>query len=298
MLKQRFGFQPDAEISLEVNPATVDAGQLSQLKLAGFNRISIGIQCLDDNMLRLLGRRHNAEQAKQTIFDARTAGFENISIDLMSALPAQTLEHHIEQLKLGSELQPDHISCYSLTLEPQTPLYSLVANGTLALPDDGIQAEMMLATEQILSARGYHRYEVSNYCKPGFECRHNMVYWQSLPYFGFGPAAVSTIDGVRQSREPSPLRYAELIESEDSAVIDKELLTPEQQRFEFVMLALRTTAGFDNIELTNRFGEWPELPVICERMCRTGQLTPTGNGWKLTASGMLVANDVMLEFLP
>ena len=297
-LNQHFGIVPEAEITVEVNPATVNIKQLSMLRSAGFNRISIGVQCFDDAMLRLLGRRHNADQAKQTMVIARDAGFSNVSIDLMSALPSQTVDHHINQLQQACELSPEHISCYSLTLEANTRLAQMVADGTVSLPDDTVQAEMMLVTNQVLQHRGYHQYEVSNYCQTGYECQHNMVYWQALPYWGFGPAAVSTVDGIRYSREPSPTRYAQLVEASLSPVIDEERLTQEQQRFEFLMLALRTTAGFDIQQLYRRYGPWSGLPQICERLISTGHLIRNGQRYHLSSHGMLVANDVILEFLP
>ncbi len=296
-LQDHFGFTADAEISLEVNPATVDYPQLVELRKNGFNRISIGIQCFDDNMLKILGRRHTAEQARQTVRWARDAGFSNISIDVMSALPSQTTAHHITQLIQACELRPEHISCYSLTLEAGTPLARLVDAGTLSLPDDEAQADMMMATRHVLTEHGYQQYEVSNYCLPGFECRHNQVYWQSLPYFGFGPAAVSTVDGSRQTREPSPARYSELIEQGQSVVVDEEQLTAEQQRFEYIMLALRTTDGFDTQILDTRFEVWPELTGICTNLQGRGLLAPTERGWALTQAGMLLANEVMMEFL-
>ncbi len=293
-----FGLHPGAEVSIEVNPATVDYAQLVELRQHGFSRISIGIQCFDDDMLKILGRRHSSEQAKRTVSWAREAGFSNISVDIMSALPSQTTDQHITQLTQACELKPEHISCYSLTLETNTPLARLVEAGKLCLPDDETQAEMMMATWRVLAENGYHQYEVSNYCLPGFECRHNQVYWQSLPYFGFGPAAVSTVNGVRQTREPSPTRYTELMEQGQSVVVEEEQLTTEQQRFEYIMLALRTTDGFSGRLLNERFGGWPELAVICGQLHRRGLLTPTEHGWALTRKGMLLANEVMMEFLP
>ena len=297
-IKSKFTVGPHAEVSIEVNPATVNLEQLTQLRQAGFNRISIGVQSFDDVMLRRLSRRHSAQQAKQTVKDARSAGFDNINIDLMSALPDQTPDHHHEQLTQALEQDIDHISCYVLSIEPGTPLAAQAESGLLDMPDSDLQADMLQHTHELLTSHGYEHYEVSNYCKPGHQCRHNLVYWDSLPYYAFGPAAVSTIDQVRQTREPSPLKYCELIENEQSPLCDEEHLSLEEMRFEYLMLSLRINGGFSLSTFTHRYGEWNQLEGICQRLCEHQLLERTPQGYRLTFRGMLIANEVMMEFLP
>ncbi len=297
-IKNQFIVSPHAEVSIEVNPATVNLEQLTQLRQSGFNRISIGVQSFDDDMLRRLSRRHSAQQAIQTIRDARTAGFDNINIDLMSALPGQTLDHHHDQLMKALEQDVDHISCYVLSVESDTPLAVQVESGMLDVPDSDLQADMLQHTHELLTNHGYEHYEVSNYCKPGYQCRHNLVYWSSLPYYAFGPAAVSTIDQIRLTREPSPLKYCELMENAQSPICDEEHLSLEEMRFEYLMLALRTSKGFSMSVLSHRYGEWDQLEAICQRLCDRQLLERTAQGYHLTFRGMLIANEVMMEFLP
>jgi oxygen-independent coproporphyrinogen-3 oxidase len=179
------------EVTLEANPGTVDRAKLAALREAGFDRLSLGAQSFDDAALRLLGRIHTARETGEAVRAARDAGFDNVSLDLIAALPGQTLETLTADLRAAAGLGVEHVSGYLLTVEPGTPLAEAVAHGEIRLPDEALQAEMLLRAADELGAAGLARYEISNYAKPGFECRHNVKYWTGAPYLGFGPAAHS-----------------------------------------------------------------------------------------------------------
>ena len=197
LIRSKFDVCPDAEITIEINPATIDYKGLHKLKKAGFNRLSIGLQSVQNDKLLLLGRIHTYEQFLHTYSDARKAGFQNINIDCMSALPGQSLEEYIKGLHNIIALNPEHISSYSLIIEENTPFYEQYANHKELLPDEETDRAMYHETKQILQAAGYYRYEISNYAKAGFESRHNSGYWKRVPYLGVGLGASSFIRGYR-----------------------------------------------------------------------------------------------------
>lgn len=197
LIRSQFDVCPDAEITIEINPATIDFRSLHKLKQAGFNRLSIGLQSVQNDKLLLLGRIHTYEQFLQTYQNARQVGFQNINIDCMSALPGQTLEEYIDGLHKIIELNPEHISSYSLIIEENTPFYERYANHKELLPDEETDRAMYHETKRILQKAGYFRYEISNYAKVGFESRHNSGYWEREPYLGVGLGASSFIHDYR-----------------------------------------------------------------------------------------------------
>lgn len=197
LIRSKFDVCPDAEITIEINPATIDYKGLHKLKKAGFNRLSIGLQSVQNDKLLLLGRIHTYEQFLHTYSDARKAGFQNINIDCMSALPGQSLEEYIKGLHNVIALNPEHISSYSLIIEENTPFYEQYANHKELLPDEETDRAMYHETKRILQAAGYYRYEISNYAKVGFESKHNSGYWKRVPYLGVGLGASSLIRGYR-----------------------------------------------------------------------------------------------------
>lgn len=206
-LQKRFHFGADPEITLEANPDSVTPQGLKRLVCAGFNRISIGVQSDQDDMLKRLGRPHTYEQARMAVVRAREAGFANLSLDLMFGLPNQTLTGWRDTLENVLRLKPEHMSCYALKVEPNTPLweYRDCAN----LPNDDVQADMYLAASEILQDHGYEHYEISNFAKPGFRSRHNLKYWTGGEYLGFGPCAASDFAGKRFTIEPDLRTYVE-----------------------------------------------------------------------------------------
>lgn len=214
-----FSIQKDAEISMETNPGTADDEKLRVLKTAGINRLSLGVQSMHDRELALLGRIHTAGQARQTFENARKAGFDNINIDLMSALPGQSLESWADTLEQAVRWAPEHISAYSLIIEEGTPFAAMYENGSLpALPDEDTDRKMYYYTGAFLSEHGYQRYEISNYALPGRECRHNSGYWTGHPYLGLGIGAASYVNGTRFSNCTDLREYLEVLGSQKDRV--------------------------------------------------------------------------------
>jgi oxygen-independent coproporphyrinogen-3 oxidase len=199
------------EVTIEANPGTIDRLKLAALREAGFNRLSLGAQSFDDAALRLLGRIHSARETAEAVDAARRAGFDNVSLDLIFALPGQTLEAWKADLRMAVDLGVEHVSGYMLQLDDETPLAAALRRGEFRLPDDELQKEMLLVAADELGAAGLARYEISNYAKPGFECRHNVKYWTGAPYLGFGPAAHSFMPlqgsdlGARRSPPPKEI---------------------------------------------------------------------------------------------
>lgn len=221
-LQKRFHFGADPEITLEANPDSVTPQGLKRLVRAGFNRISIGVQSDQDDMLKRLGRPHTYEQARMAVVRAREAGFANLSLDLMFGLPNQTLTGWRDTLENVLRLKPEHMSCYALKVEPNTPLweYRDCAN----LPNDDVQADMYLAASEILQDHGYEHYEISNFAKPGFRSRHNLKYWTGGEYLGFGPCAASDFAGKRFTIEPDLRTYVEGIAHHGSVLSECETI--------------------------------------------------------------------------
>ena len=201
-LRQNFSISPDAEISMEANPGTLTREKLAACMEAGVNRLSIGLQSSDDALLKVLGRIHTWEQFLDNYREARKTGFQNINIDLMSSLPGQTLSGYLKTLEQVTELRPEHISSYSLILEEGTPFFDS-EDIRRRLPDEAVDREMYERTKELLHERGYERYEISNYAKEGFACRHNIGYWDGVPYLGLGLGASSYYDNARFSNEIS-----------------------------------------------------------------------------------------------
>lgn len=297
-LRACFDLAPDAEITMEGNPGTLSVENLAAYRAAGVNRLSLGVQSMDDGLLAGIGRIHTAAQAKQAVSMVREAGFENLNLDLMLGLPGQTAAQWRDTLGQAIALEPEHLSCYSLILEEGTPLERQVQEGTCApLPDEDALCEMDDCTEEMTRQAGYARYEVSNYAKAGKECRHNIVYWECLPYLGIGCAAHSDLDGRRFYNPDHWEDYFQTIgqmkrtaEGDDSR---------EERMFERVMMGLRMIRGMDEGRFERDFHMRPEevwkksIPQMKER-----KLMESGNGrLYLTRRGMQVMNAVLVEML-
>lgn len=297
-LREGFALLPDAEITMEGNPGTLTRENLDAYLAAGVNRLSLGVQSLDDGLLSAIGRIHTAREAVDAVRMAREAGFANLNLDLMSGLPGQSAAQWRETLQGAIALSPEHLSCYSLILEEGTPLFRDVQAGRCApLPDEDALEEMDGLTLELTRAAGYARYEVSNYAKPGFACRHNIVYWECLPYLGIGCAAHSDMDGSRFYNPEGWEDYMQLTRGEGAPRPGEGENTPAERRFERMMMGLRMTRGVDILRFAQEFGAPPEAfwPRSLERL---GELFERENGrLRLTQRGMRVMNGVLVELL-
>lgn len=287
------------EVTLEANPATLSPASLAELRAAGFNRLSLGVQSTSDPQLRVLGRLHTAGQARDTLASARQAGFDNLSVDLMYGLPGQTLEDFQDDLRTLAEWGPEHISLYALSVEAGTRLEADLREGRMAWPDEDLAAEMYSWAQAFLASQRFHQYELSNFCLPGRACRHNLKYWNDQEYFGFGAAAHSYVQGVRSWNEQDPEAYQRAIFEANTALAGQETLTGDHRVAETLILGLRLTQGLQDSSLQARFGKsWAEKfrPRLAE-LSRQGLLRMEKKNICLTPKGMLLANVVFREIL-
>ncbi|HOT95754.1 MAG TPA: radical SAM family heme chaperone HemW [bacterium] len=246
---------PDTEITLEANPGALDIRHLAGYRRAGINRLSLGIQSFDDRELQLLTRIHSAAAAHSAITAAREAGFSNLSLDLIFGLPGQSVTTYAASVTAALEYHPEHLSLYSLTVEPVTPLAGAFARGELQRCDEEHEREMFLTGKTLLECAGYRHYEISNYSRPGCEARHNQGYWGGSDYLGVGPAAHSYAAGKRWWNVRDLEAYLESWERGEPAVAGEETLGMEEKRTETVLLGLRRSAGIDLELWQQRFGE-------------------------------------------
>ena len=301
--RERYALRPEAEVTLEANPGTVTAKTLAGYREAGVNRLSLGVQSFDDRMLGLLGRVHSVTEARDAFVEARAAGFDNISLDLMHSLPEQTSSEWEEALAQAVELRPDHISAYGLTVEEGTPLYRLQEKGRLSLPDDEEGALMYRMTAKILVAAGYEQYEISNFALPGCRSRHNQVYWRREPYLGFGAAAHSFLCAPtfgRRWRNPNePEEYLQSLSKGQLPEEEVSVLTQREAMAETFFLGLRTTDGVDTDLFQETFGESAEQvygPEI-ESLLSAGLLQRHGVRLSIPASRLILSNQVLVKFV-
>jgi len=292
-----------AEVTLEVNPGTASREKLKQYRELGINRLSIGVQSAKEKELVLLGRIHSFEDAKQTVLWAREAGFENISLDLISALPGQSFEDYKENVEAILALCPEHISSYSLIVEEGTPFYSQYAEGMPKesdLPDEKTDRAMYTYTKERLAAAGYERYEISNYAKPGFESRHNSSYWTGIDYIGVGLGASSLFTNARYHNETDLNKYMEAVETGQDIRLEVERLVQEEQMEEFMILGLRMMRGVSRAEFQGRFKRPMETVYgnKLKKLEKQGLLTLGGDTVALTETGIDVSNQVFVEFVP
>ena len=253
-IKCTFNFCDDIEASMEMNPGTASKEKCRALYQMGINRLSIGLQSTNDMELKTLGRIHSYEDFINTYTWCKEAGFQNINVDLMAALPYQTVESYTTGLRKIIHLAPEHISAYSLILEEGTPFYQKYNSGCYPLPDEEQERLMYRETEQILSQAGYERYEISNYAKKGYACRHNLVYWQGGDYLGLGLGSSSYMDGVRFHNTTDFDIYV----NHGAYVEDREELSVQAKMEEFMFLGLRVMAGVSGTEFEKRFGKTME----------------------------------------
>lgn len=302
-VKKNFAVDMEAEVTLEVNPGTASLEKLKRYRELGINRLSIGVQSAKERELALLGRIHTFKEAKQTYFWAREAGFENISLDLMSALPGQSLEDYKENVEAILSLNPEHISSYSLIVEEGTPFYEQYAEGApkeCDLPEEETDRAMYAYTKERLVQAGYERYEISNYAKPGFESRHNSSYWVGTEYVGVGLGASSLFTNARYHNETDLTAYMETIEAGQDVRREIERLVLEEQMEEFMILGLRMMKGVSRQEFQKRFGKAIETVYgsALNKLEKQGLLIKEGDRITLTENGIDVSNQVFVEFIP
>lgn len=246
-LNEHFKISKNAEISLEIDPATFDLTKLKQYQKLGINRVSLGVQAFQDNLLEICGRTHRITDVNQSIEWIHQAGFENWSLDLISGLPHQTMENWLESLESSIELQPKHLSCYDLVLESVTAFGKKYVDGDNPLPPNEITAKMYCLASEKLREAGYNHYEISNYSKEGYECRHNQVYWRNESYHGFGMGAASYTENQRFTRPRTRKEYFTWVKTyqENEGKIDISTTTKNEQLLETLMLGLRLKKGVD-----------------------------------------------------
>ena len=292
-LDRRFEISRDAEISLEANPDSVTLSQLARLRRAGFNRISIGVQSDLDEQLKALGRPHTYKQAQQAVSLARRAGFQNVSVDLMFGLPSQSREQWMQTLRHVIDLKPDHISCYGLKVEPGTPLYDYTDCANL--PDDDAQADMYFYAVETLESFGYRQYEISNFARDGYICRHNMKYWVGDEYLGFGPCAASDFAGKRFTAAADIQQYIRGVLAHGTILSECETVPLRERAGEYLMLRLRTVDGIEKGEYTRSF-LLPFEPIekLLEAFSKQ-ELAVLENGrWHLTPKGFMLSNSILV----
>ncbi|MBR0081471.1 MAG: radical SAM family heme chaperone HemW [Clostridia bacterium] len=297
-----FPLAEDAEISIECNPKTASLQSLKTLHGGGFNRISIGLQSTDDSLLRRICRVHSCDDFLQTFEWARTAGFANINVDLMHGLPGQTTEQYLGSLQQVFELQPEHISAYSLILEEGTPLAEDVARGKETLPDPDTVADMQDAGMDALEHAGYLRYEISNFARPGYSCRHNLTYWNNEPYLGFGVAAHSSMGNgtkwYRFSNTDSIPQYLRKIAAGRVPEAERILINTFERMFETVMLGLRKTEGVSYASFSRMFG--CDLKNVFAEAIERNRVRalwePDPERLRLNRRGLDLLNMVLLDF--
>lgn len=300
-----FPIAPSVEFTSEANPGTLTKQWLDTAVRHGVNRLSLGMQAYQPELLETLGRIHSFEQVQTSVEMARQAGISNISLDLMFGLPGQTLQHWHESLDAALSLHPQHLSCYGLIPEDGTPLKKDLDTGRLHLPDEEQERLMYDDTLRILSLHGFSQYEISNFALPGYACRHNLGYWRQVPYLGLGASAASCMDEkdgnpyVRVSNPTGLAEYISCAENEGWSSRISEAVTAEDARFETMMLGLRTTAGVNaeafakqhGISLDQIYGK------TLARLAQQELVLFTDGFWRLTRKGMDVQNAVLVELM-
>ena len=296
-IRRNFDVDGNAEITFEANPDSVSDRLLHRLRAEGFNRVSLGIQNDNDEMLKKLGRPHTYAQAVTAYHRIRKAGFRNVSIDLMYGLPGQTIQDWAETLDNVLRLNPEHVSCYALKIEEGTPFHEY--KEMLNLPDEDTQADMYLTAVETLRGRGFRQYEISNFCRKGLYSRHNMRYWSGGEYLGFGPSASSDFGGKRFTLTRDLQAYISGIRDGGDIMDEMEEIPMRERAGEYLMLRLRTSTGVSAEEYERLFLlPFAPLEDVLEKRRRFFQATQNDQGrWVLTPKGYLVSNDIITDLL-
>ncbi len=298
-VRERMNIDDNAEVSIESNPGTLTKSKLTLLYQSGVNRLSIGVQSLDDDILNCLGRIHTTKQFIDNYSLARKVGFDNINVDLMFSLPGQTLEKWQETIKAVVALAPTHLSCYSLKIEENTPFYRAYEEQRLVLPDDKTDRQMYEILKLMLAQEGYHHYEISNFAKPTFACHHNLVYWQCQPYIGIGAGAHSFVHNQRYVNEMLPRRYIQKTKQNTRSTVEQKQISYHEQMSDFIILGLRLIQGVAYQEFYRKFnltvGE--VFPGKVDRYIKMGLMEKDETHFWLTTRGIDISNQIFIDFL-
>ena len=295
-IRRNFDVSGDAEITFEANPDSVQDAMLRRLRAEGFTRVSLGIQCDDDEILKKLGRPHDYAQAVTAFQRLRKAGFDNISVDLMFGLPGQSLNTWLQTLENVLTLKPDHISCYGLKVEPGTPLYDI--QDYVKLADDDTQADMYLKAVEILKQHGYRQYEISNFARKSKVSKHNLKYWTGGEYIGFGPSASSDFAGKRYTAVKSLPKYIAGIQNGGQVIEELEEVPVRERAGEYIMLRLRTSGGISREEYERQYLlPFDPLERVLLMHQDKGLARFTNDRWRLTPEGFMVSNSIISDLL-
>ena len=298
--RKAFAVDEQAEITLEANPGTLSFEQLTGLRAAGINRLSLGSQSFDAELLHTLGRIHTPEEIVQALSNARAAGFTSINLDFMFGLPGQTMHHWKTTLDRALALHPEHFSLYSLIIEEGTLFYTWTNEGRIIPGDEDLCADMYEYADERLQAEGYENYEISNWALPGHQSRHNLTYWQNLPYIGMGAGAHSFFRGRRFSNILDPQEYIQLLKKQQRPEAEGELIDRIQEMSETAFLALRTAQGLHLPTFEERFAEpFTQFVGTRLRIVEEAGLLEQEQEWiRLSKRGRLLGNEVFLRLLP
>lgn len=297
-IKSSFLISDNVEISMECNPGTLNQDKLKFMKNLGINRLSIGLQAIQDDLLNFIGRIHNYEQFEKNYFEARKVGFENINIDLMYNLPNQTFENWKETLNKIVSLNPEHISAYSLILEEGTKLYDMYQNKEFDISDEDEDIKMYEYAIDYLKSNGYNQYEISNYAKSGYECKHNVIYWKCQNYIGLGPGASGYINNIRYNNETSLDNYNLKLTKNEKPIEYFENLTLKDKIEEKIIMGLRMNEGLE-------FDDFKEFGINFEQKYKTQikkhlnleLIVKTEKGIKFTQKGREISNNIFLDYI-
>ncbi len=297
--RQTFDIAPDSEITAEANPGSVSQNYLEELRAAGVNRLSFGVQSFDDGELQMIGRTHSSEDAREAVRMARAAGFANVSIDLIAGLPEQKMETWRRNLEEAFALEPDHLSVYLLELYKDAPLLHRINRGELRAIDDELTVEMYFALVDEAERQGFEHYEISNWARPGFESRHNLKYWTGAPYWAFGVSAAGYDGQTRWSNTRNIHEYLAKIESGQSPVAETIELNEDDRQSENLFLRLRLKDGVDLGEHQRRFGvnTLERYRDEIERLREAGLIEFDENRLKISRAGTVLANEVFAAFI-
>ncbi len=293
VLKRNGNVRLDAEVTVECNPDSMTYKDLKLLRSEGVTRLSVGVQATNNDLLKLIGRRHSFQQAELAFSAARKAGFDNISLDLIYGLPSQTKSDWAESLARIVEMHPEHISCYGLKLEEGTPMYREYKDSPV-LPSEDEQADMYSYAAEMLERYGYKQYEISNFCASGFESLHNLKYWNLDDYMGFGPGAHSCVGNLRYSFVKDLKRYISGVEKKVSIIDEYQLVDPMERSVEYLMLAMRTNRGISEEDYRVRTqSDWKPILHALLAFQEKGWAEKTGDRWHFTVPGFLISNTLI-----
>ena len=295
----KLNLSDDMEFTMECNPGALEEEKLKAMLDGGVNRISMGLQAVQNSLLKEIGRIHSFKQFEENFRLARKVGFKNINVDLMFGLPNQSLEEWKESLEVIARLNPEHISAYSLIIEEGTEFYNLWERNKLILPSEEEERDMYSITKNILKEHGYHQYEISNYAKVGRECYHNKVYWRNEDYLGIGSASTSFIDGKRIKNIENVKAYIDKINSDEDVIEDITINTLEDSMEEFVFMGLRMIEGINVNEFNKRFGVNIEsiYKDVIDKNINKKLLVLQSENLRLTEKGIELSNSVMSDFI-